>query len=30
MSLLELAQEMSNVSKACPIMGYSLQQSYEI
>jgi len=30
LSLLELAQEMSNVSKACRIMGYSRQQFYEI
>ena len=30
LSLLELANEMSNVSKACRIMGYSRQQFYEI
>ena len=30
LSLLELAQEMSNVSKACRIMGYSRQQFYQI
>ncbi len=30
LSLLELAQEMDNVSKACRIMGYSRQQFYEI
>ena len=30
LSLLQLAQEMSNVSKACRIMGYSRQQFYEI
>ncbi len=30
LSLLELAQEMSNVSRACLIMGYSRQQFYEI
>ena len=30
LSLLELAQEMSNVSRACRIMGYSRQQFYEI
>ena len=30
LSLLELAQEMGNVSKACRIMGYSRQQFYEI
>lgn len=29
-SLLELASELSNVSKACKIMGYSRQQFYEI
>ena len=28
--MLELAQEMSNVSRACRIMGYSRQQFYEI
>ena len=30
LSLLELAGEMNNVSKACRIMGYSRQQFYEI
>ena len=30
LSLLELASEMNNVSKACRIMGYSRQQFYEI
>lgn len=30
LSLLELAEEMSNVSRACKIMGYSRQQFYEI
>ncbi|WP_235896769.1 helix-turn-helix domain-containing protein, partial [Oceanidesulfovibrio marinus] len=30
MSLLELATELGNVSKACKIMGYSRQQFYEI
>lgn len=30
LSLLELAQEMGNVSKACRMMGYSRQQFYEI
>lgn len=30
LSLLELASELSNVSKACQIMGYSRQQFYEI
>lgn len=30
LSLLELAQEMGNVSRACKIMGYSRQQFYEI
>ena len=30
LSLLELAAEMDNVSKACKIMGYSRQQFYEI
>ena len=30
LSLLELAQEMGNVSKACKLMGYSRQQFYEI
>jgi transposase InsO family protein/transposase-like protein len=30
LSLLELAQDMGNVSKACRMMGYSRQQFYEI
>lgn len=30
LSLLELANELSNVSKACRVMGYSRQQFYEI
>ena len=30
LSMLELAIEMNNVSKACRIMGYSRQQFYEI
>ena len=30
LSLLELATELSNVSKACQLMGYSRQQFYEI
>jgi len=30
LSMLELASEISNVSKACRIMGYSRQQFYEI
>jgi transposase InsO family protein len=30
LSLLELAQEMNSVSKACKVMGYSRQQFYEI
>ena len=30
LSLLELASELSNVSKACKLMGYSRQQFYEI
>lgn len=30
LSLLELASELANVSKACQIMGYSRQQFYEI
>jgi len=30
LSLLELAAELSNVSKACKVMGYSRQQFYEI
>jgi transposase InsO family protein len=29
-SLLELAQQMGNISKACQVMGYSRQQFYEI
>ncbi len=29
-SLLQLAQELGNVSKACRIVGYSRQQFYEI
>jgi len=29
-SLLELAEELGNISKACQIMGYSRQQFYEI
>ncbi len=29
-SLLELAQELRNVSRACKVMGYSRQQFYEI
>jgi len=29
-SLLELAQELSNVSRACKVMGYSRQQFYAI
>ena len=29
-SLLELAQELDNVSRACRVMGYSRQQFYEI
>lgn len=29
-SLLELATELSNVSKACQLMGYSRQHFYEI
>ena len=29
-SLLELATELGNVSKACRVMGYSRQQFYEI
>lgn len=28
LSLLELAQELRNVSKACKVMGYSRQQLY--
>lgn len=30
LSLLQLAQEMGNVSKACKLLGYSRQQFYEI
>ncbi|GAB3125269.1 IS481 family transposase [Novispirillum itersonii] len=30
LSLLELAQELGNVSRACKVMGYSRQQFYEI
>lgn len=30
LSLLELAQDLGNVSKACKLMGYSRQQFYEI
>ena len=30
LSLLQLAQELGNVSKACRIVGYSRQPSYEI
>jgi transposase InsO family protein len=30
LSMLELAKQMNNVSKACKIMGYSRQQFYEI
>jgi transposase InsO family protein len=30
LSLLELAKELSNVSRACKVMGYSRQQFYEI
>jgi len=30
LNLLELAQELDNVSRACLIMGYSRQQFYEI
>jgi len=30
LSLLELAQDLQNVSKACKVMGYSRQQFYEI
>ena len=29
LSLLELAAELSNVSRACKMMGYSRQQFYE-
>ena len=30
LSLLELAQDLGNVSKACKVMGYFRQQFYEI
>jgi hypothetical protein len=30
LSLLDLAQELSNVSRACKVIGYSRQQFYEI
>ena len=30
LSLLDLAKDLDNVSKACKIMGYSRQQFYEI
>ena len=30
LSLLQLATDMDNVSKACKLMGYSRQQFYEI
>jgi hypothetical protein len=30
LSLLDLAADLSNVSRACKIMGYSRQQFYEI
>ncbi|MCA3309806.1 MAG: helix-turn-helix domain-containing protein, partial [Roseomonas sp.] len=30
LSLLELASELSNVSRACKLIGYSRQQFYEI
>ncbi len=30
LSMLQLAADLSNVSKACRIMGYSPQQFYEI
>lgn len=30
LSLLELASELSNVSRACRVMGYSREQFYEI
>lgn len=30
LSLLELAQELGNVSKVCRIVGYSRQQFYDI
>ena len=29
LSLLELAQDLGNVSRACKVMGYSRQQFYE-
>jgi hypothetical protein len=29
LSLLELASDLDNVSKACKVMGYSRQQSYQ-
>ncbi|TWB27714.1 hypothetical protein FBZ88_106177 [Nitrospirillum bahiense] len=30
LSLLELASDLGNVSKACKVMGYSRQQFYEM
>jgi len=30
LSLLELAKDLDNVSRACRVMGYSRQQFYEI
>jgi len=30
LSLLELATDLGNISKACRVMGYSRQQLYEI
>ncbi len=30
LSLLELAADLSNVSRACKVIGYSRQQFYEI
>ena len=30
LSLLELAQDLGNVSRACKLVGYSRQQFYEI
>ncbi len=30
LSLLELAKELNNISKACKLIGYSRQQFYEI
>ncbi len=30
LSLLELASDLGNVSKACKVIGYSRQQFYEI